>query len=137
MPPCGPCPQPPAPPSDSAWTGSYYNNKYFEGAPVFTRQDPEVRFNWYTGSPGDGMPNDRFSVRWERTVNFPQGSYRFLATSDDGVRVYIDDIQVIDGWNEHPATEYAADVYIYAGRIRWWWNTTRKPAKPASTCGGE
>jgi LysM repeat protein len=115
MPPCSPCPQPPMPPSDSAWTGAYYNNKYFEGAPVFTRQDPEVRFNWYTGSPGDGMPNDRFSVRWERTVNFPQGSYRFLATSDDGVRVYIDDIQVIDGWNEHPATEYAADVYIYGG----------------------
>jgi len=118
MPPCGqpqPCPQPPMPPSDDAWTGSYYNNKYFEGSPVFTRQDPEVRFNWYTGSPGEGIPNDRFSVRWERTVYFPQGSYRFLATSDDGVRVYIDDIQVIDGWNEHPATEYAADVYIYGG----------------------
>lgn len=100
---------------EGEWTGAYFSNKHLEGAPVFTRQDPEIRFNWYTGNPGEGMPDDRFSVRWERTVYFEQGHYQFLATSDDGVRVYVDDILVIDGWNEHPATEYSANAFVHHG----------------------
>ena len=47
------------------WSGSYFKDKYFSEF-VEERQDPEVRFNWYTDSPGPNIPNDRFSVRWER-----------------------------------------------------------------------
>jgi LysM repeat protein len=116
-PPVDPCHQPcqPHPPQGGSWTGSYFNNKYLEGHPVFVRQDAEVRFNWYGGSPGEGIGNDHFSVRWERKVYFETGHYRFLATSDDGVRVYVDGIKVIDGWNVHPTTDYAQDVYIHGG----------------------
>ena len=115
QPPVDPCHQPCQPPSGGSWTGSYYNNRYLEGSPTFVRQDGEVRFNWYNGSPGSGIGEDNFSVRWERDVYFESGHYRFLATSDDGVRVYIDGIKVIDGWNVHPLTEYAQDVYIHSG----------------------
>ena len=100
---------------DGEWTGTYFDNKYFEGSPAFTRQDPEVRFNWCTGSPGEGVSEERFSVRWERIAYFTQGHYQFLATSDDGVRVYVDDILVIDGWKEHPVTEYSANAYVHEG----------------------
>jgi hypothetical protein len=51
------------------------------------------------GSPAAGLVGaDAFSVRWTNTVNFPKGIYRFRATVDDGVRVFVDDQLVIDGW---------------------------------------
>jgi hypothetical protein len=118
--PCHPQPQPchpdkPPHPGQGSWLGKYYDNKYLEGAPAFERYDAEVRFNWYTGSPGSGVGEDHFSVRWERNAYFDSGHYRFYATSDDGVRVYVDGTKIIDGWNVHPPTEYVQDVYIHAG----------------------
>ncbi|MEX1018752.1 MAG: PA14 domain-containing protein, partial [Litorilinea sp.] len=95
------------------WVGSYYAGKYFENL-VETREDAEIRFNWYNDSPA-GLPEDRFSIRWERAEHFQPGWYRFSATADDGVRVFIDDTLVIDGWKIQPATEYTAEVYLTGG----------------------
>ncbi len=92
------------------WRGTYYATKYLSGDPVFVRDDYDVRFNWYGGSPGEGVPEDRFSVRWERNVYFDGSTYRFETTVDDGVRVYIGDKLIIDSWREQPATTYTADV---------------------------
>jgi hypothetical protein len=97
------------------WKGSYFKDKYFSEF-VEERKDPEVHFNWYTESPGENMPKDRFSVRWERIVYFPKGHYRFYALADDGVRVYVDDQTVIDGWVIQPVTEYKGDIYLGEGR---------------------
>lgn len=101
--------------SDEAWKGSYYGDKYF-GEFVAERKDPEIRFNWYTGRPFDGMPEDRFSVRWEKGEFFREGWYRFTTVADDGVRVYVDDQLIIDGWKIQPATEYKGDVFLREGR---------------------
>lgn len=108
-------PEPPAQPTGH-WIGSYYSGKYFDHL-VEVRHDPEIRFNWYSGSPGPGIPEDRFSVRWERKEHFREGWYRFYALVDDGVRVYVDGVLIIDGWHIQPLTEYTADVYI-AGGVR-------------------
>lgn len=97
------------------WRGSYFKDKYFSEF-VEERQDSEIRFNWYKGSPGDNMPEDRFSIRWERVLNFDGGDYRFYATADDGVRVYVDDTLVIDGWKIQPATEYTGDISLRPGK---------------------
>ncbi len=92
------------------WRGTYYDSKYFDGEPVIVRDDYDVRFNWYGGSPGEGISDDRFSVRWERNVYFDGSTYRFEATVDDGIRVYVGDKLIIDSWREQPATTYTADV---------------------------
>jgi LysM repeat protein len=96
------------------WTGSYYNDKYF-GEFVLQRQDLEVNFNWFTGSPFSDMHQDRFSVRWEKVEYFKGGSYRFYAVADDGVRVYVDDQLIIDHWVIQPATEYKTDLNLSPG----------------------
>jgi len=97
------------------WRGSYFKDKYFSEF-VEERQDSEIRFNWYKESPGANMPKDRFSIRWERVLNFDGGDYRFHATADDGVRVYVDDTLVIDGWKIQPATEYHGDISLRPGK---------------------
>ena len=97
------------------WRGSYYCTKDLGGEPVFVREDYDVRFNWYGNSPGKDIPEDRFSVRWERNVYFDGSTYQFTATSDDGVRVYVGDQLIIDAWREQPATTYTAEAKPPAG----------------------
>lgn len=101
--------------SDAYWKGSYFADKYFSEF-VEERKDLEIRFNWFTGGPFNNMPQDRFSVRWEKVEYFKAGHYRFFAVADDGVRVYVDDQLIIDGWKIQPATEYKADLFLHEGR---------------------
>ncbi|NJN81950.1 MAG: hypothetical protein HC802_06450 [Caldilineaceae bacterium] len=60
------------------------------------------------GQPGSGVPDNRFSVTWSSVQHFSPGRYRFQVTSDDGVRVYVDDELIIDGWHIQPATKFEA-----------------------------
>jgi len=111
-----PTPMPtPTPAPQGPWTGLYYPNRDLSGAPAVVRQDADVKFNWGAGSPAAGIPVDNFSVLWTRTFNYAGGTYRFFATADDGVRVYLDGTLVIDAWREQPATSYFGDVYISPG----------------------
>lgn len=136
------CPNPnpnpqPTPPANQNWNGTYFNNKYMDGGVVYTRQDAAINFDWGGGGPGGGVPDDRFSVSWERTGYFTTGTYRFYATVDDGVRVYVDGHLIIDAWREQPATSYYGDIYLGEGNhsvrveyyeeggaasIQVWWN---------------
>lgn len=112
-----PKPQPPKPDPQPAlvWTGLYYNNTDFGGSPTIVRQDAAIDFNWGFGSPAVGINNDNFSVMWTATPYFNAGNYRFFATSDDGVRIFVDDKLVVDGWGVHPAQGYFGDVYLAEG----------------------
>ena len=71
------------------------------GSAVLCRSDPSLNFNWGSGAPAPGLPSNQFSVRWTRTVNFSAGSYTFVLGSDDGARLYIDGVRVIDWWSDH------------------------------------
>lgn len=110
-----PRPPKPTPPPMDGWKGSYYNNKYFEGSPVHVQYDQTIHFDWGAGGPGHGVPDDRFSAHWERSIYAKTGTYRFYATSDDGVRVYVDGHLIIDQWNEQPAQSYFGDIYLGEG----------------------
>ncbi len=102
--------------SDPTWRGEYFNNATLSGAPALTRADADINFRWGTGSPGAGIPNDRFSVRWTRYVYFPDdGVYRFTLTSDDGARLFLDDQMAIDAWYDHEAKTFVVDRSLRAG----------------------
>lgn len=96
------------------WKGTYFTDKYFSEF-ALERQDLEVNFNWGTGSPFGNSNENRFSARWEKVEFFKGGVYTFYAIADDGVRVYVDDQLIIDGWKIQPATEYKADVHLGEG----------------------
>lgn len=100
------------------WRGEYYQNRSLLGTPVLVREDPQVDFDWGRGSPAAGLVDaDAFSVRWTNTVNFPKGAYRFRATVDDGVRVFVDDQLVIDGWRVQAATTFDSGQIALEGDV--------------------
>ena len=80
----------------NAWVGRYYNSTDRSGPVVLKRDDPNLDFNWGFGSPDPSVSNDNFSADWQRSLNFSPGTYVFTATVDDGVRLLIDNVIVID-----------------------------------------
>lgn len=97
----------PAQAQDAQWLGQFWNNRELSGTPVVTRWENTIDFNWFGGSPDPRVNSDNFSARWTRTVNFPAGTYRFYATMDDGMRVWVDNQLIIDSWTasqEHTKT---------------------------------
>ena len=61
------------------------------------------------------MPNQNWSAQWTRTEYVKAGTYRISATSDDGVRVFVDNQLVIDGWRVQPAASYLCDITLSEG----------------------
>jgi LysM repeat protein len=98
-----------------AWRGEYFNNMNLSGSPVLTRSDDAINFDWGNRSPASGVTADYFSVRWTGSFQFVGGKYRFTATSDDGIRIWVDNTLILDQWYDHPATSYAVDVDVSAG----------------------
>jgi uncharacterized protein YraI len=102
----------PTPSTFVNWQTAYFNNRDLAGTPVATADLPEVNLNWGAGSPHPNVPPDNFSMRLERTIDFPAGNYRFLARADDGVRVYVNGQAIIYDWQEGGARNLRADQYL-------------------------
>ncbi|MBC7237215.1 MAG: hypothetical protein H5T69_15340, partial [Chloroflexi bacterium] len=101
--------------AEATWRGEYYNNVNLAGAPTLIREDASINFDWGVGSPAAGIGNDGFSVRWTSFQYFDAGDYTFIATSDDGVRLWVDDQLIIDQWHDHPATTYTGVKSLSTG----------------------
>ncbi len=97
------------------WEGKYWNNRNLSGGPALTRQDAGINFDWGAGSPGAEIAVDDFSAQWTQTANLPGGTYRFTASTDDGMRVWIDNVMIIDAWFDSQVHTITADVFLGAG----------------------
>jgi hypothetical protein len=103
--------------------------EYFAGTTPTTT--PAVRscepapltHEWGSGSPA-GVGPDNFSARWTGTFSFPAAAdYTFTAESDDGMRVWVDDVPLIDEWRVQTRTTFTATRALTAGshtvRVEW------------------
>ena len=88
-----------------------------------TRCDAAINFNWTGTSPAPGTIGPyNFSARWSRVFYQNYGTYRVTATSDDGVRIWIDGVPIIGdyySWSIHPVTTFTRDVILYSGNHTW------------------
>lgn len=79
--------------------GEYFDNPDLQGKPVFTRIDSTTHHYWDRGSPGQGIRNDHFSIRWTGKLVPPvSGTYRFGLETDDKGRFYLGGKLLIDNW---------------------------------------
>jgi hypothetical protein len=89
-------------------TGRYYNNMTLSGTVRLTRTEA-VDFNWGGSRPGAGVNSNGFSVRWTGFIEAPAtGTYTFQTVSDDGVRLWVNGVQLINNWTDHSATTNTA-----------------------------
>ncbi len=97
------------------WKGEYFNNADLAGTPSLVRNDANINFNWGIGWPHPKIAADNFSVRWTRTVYFSQGTFRFTARADDGIRVFVDNVALIDEWHTASSNTYTVDAALGTG----------------------
>ncbi|HVY06674.1 MAG TPA: PA14 domain-containing protein, partial [Burkholderiales bacterium] len=106
----------------SGLLGTYYGQNgtsgaFFTGTSV-SQTDNQVNFDWGASAPGPaGIGADNFSVRWTGFVTASvTGNYTFETNSDDGVRLYVNGVLVIDNWTDHSATTNdSAAIALTAG----------------------
>lgn len=98
--------------------GEVFGNITLNGAPIATRQDPFIDFDWGEMAPQSGVGADNFSIRWTATVQagFTE-TYTFVTESDDGVRLYVDGNLIIDNFTPHGVTRDTATMMLTAGQI--------------------
>lgn len=96
--------------------GAYFDNRTLAGTPRFTRVDPVVDFDWGLGGPAEGMPADFFSARWTGKLLAPATRvYEITATTEDGVRLWIDGELLIDSWVNRARTTDRCTARLSAG----------------------
>ncbi len=98
------------------WTGSTIQDPFEK---LFgSRIDSQVYFDWSTGTNNLGQPL-YFGIRWTGKIYIPTtGSYTFYTQSDDGVRMSLDGVQVINNWTLHATVEnISAPMNLAAGQF--------------------
>ncbi|MCB9151156.1 MAG: hypothetical protein H6641_20550 [Caldilineaceae bacterium] len=101
--------------TDASWQAAYWNNTDLAGDPVLTRQETSLSNNWSTSSPHALVNVDGFSARWTRYIDVTPGTYRFTATADDGIRLWVDGDLIIDQWRVQAVATYAAEKELGFG----------------------
>ena len=107
----------------SGWLAVYWNNTDLSGSPILMRPEyddnhnPDLDINWGLGSPDPSINKEYFSGRWTRSEYLEPGRYRFTATADDGVRLWVNDQLLIDAWYNQPLTTYTAYIDLEGGFV--------------------
>ena len=98
-------------------TVRFYNNMNLSGAAVLTRVDSNVAADWRDQPPGPGVNAEKWSARWTGTITAPTtGEYTFSLTSDDGSRLLVNGVRVIDNWRDQGPTTETGKVSLTAGQ---------------------
>ena len=97
------------------FAAEYFAGVSPSGGPALIACEGGIDHDWGTSGPGAPLGGDQFSARWLGMFDFTAGDYVFSAGADDGIRVWVDDQLVFDGWLEQAATPYRAVVPMTAG----------------------
>ncbi|HEX4064734.1 MAG TPA: glycoside hydrolase family 3 C-terminal domain-containing protein [Acidobacteriaceae bacterium] len=105
--------------------GEYFSNPNFTGAPVVTRVDKQIDFDWDAASPARGLPMSGYSVRWTGAFTAPapgkyelavrrRGCYRCGDQETytlwfDGKQIY-DSATEMQNFRAHPGAGAEVDI---------------------------
>ncbi|MBI2061761.1 MAG: hypothetical protein HYT87_18640 [Nitrospirae bacterium] len=86
-------------------------------APIFTRIDPDVSFDWGDGSPDPRLEPDGFRIEWSGYLKVPAGgNWIFHVASDDSASLWIDEKLIVEIPGVHPLEWKSGRVRLEKGR---------------------
>ena len=92
-------------PAANGLLGEYFNTTNLTGGIATTpgRRHGQLPDRLGRSPAGTAVTaDDNYSVRWTGFVETSTaGNWTFFTTSNDGVRLFIDDVQIINNWVEH------------------------------------
>ncbi|MGE5297210.1 MAG: PA14 domain-containing protein, partial [Solirubrobacterales bacterium] len=102
----------------------YFRGVEIVGDPVVTTTETQINHDWGSGEVAGGI-SDSVSARWTADLEVPfTETYQFTTTTDDGVRLWINDRPLIDNWTDHGSTDDVAAIDLVGGqfyRLRMEW----------------
>jgi hypothetical protein len=100
--------------------GEYFLDRNLTPPAALVRAEA-VNFDWGAGAPpglvsGGAAKVDEFSVRWTGAVA-PRFSelYTFFVVADDGARLWVNGVRLVDDWSIHPPAEHSGSLRLRAG----------------------
>ncbi|AVR00505.1 hypothetical protein OBCHQ24_16330 [Oceanobacillus iheyensis] len=102
----------------SSWQGIAYSNSNFTGSKVILGESKKIEkldFDWGSGSPGNGIPNDNFSTAFQKEIDAEEGFYNIKLLANDGVQVLIDGEIQVDKWESKGLNEYEVPIHLSKG----------------------
>jgi PA14 domain len=126
--------------SPSGLLGLYYSDRNFQNYVTSRIEDVNFDDNNPSWPPSDLSSNNRdnYSVVWSGKLIVPQpgGQTTICSEADDGIRVYLDDILIINNWGEHAVEQVCVgrnlspgphDIYVQyfeatgysVARLKW------------------
>ncbi len=103
--------------AQSGLLGEYYDNGLLNNF-VESKIDPVIDFlDWGQSPTGTSVnPDNSYSERWTGFVSIAEaGEWTFTTNSNDGVRLWIDDVLSIDHWTQHAAALDSATMELSVG----------------------
>ncbi len=83
----------------------YFQNTTLSGIPFLTQLEPDINHNWGNAGPTDTVV-DTFSARWTADLEILfADTYTFIASSDDGVRLWLNGVQLVNDWVDRGTTD--------------------------------
>lgn len=106
----------PVPVPGGQWTAQYFSNTNLTGSPTLIQSESDINHNWGSGSPAASIPGDNWSARWTTLQTLAAGNYQLRVSADDGVRVFVDGLALINEWHNASGQTYQANINLTAGQ---------------------
>ncbi|MEO1416954.1 MAG: LamG-like jellyroll fold domain-containing protein [Bacteroidota bacterium] len=85
---------------------NYFNDEALTQL-ALTREDSAIDFQWGSSAPAASMSPLTFSVVWEGEIESPVSeTVTFITSTDDGVRLFVDNNLIIDQWTDQSVTAH-------------------------------
>jgi hypothetical protein len=113
--PAPPGPKPPKAMQPHGLRAEYFNAPDLRG-PVVERCDPQLDFDWGTGSPMPTIRTPDFGVRWTGAIEVPaNATYTFTLAINGSARLWLGDMPVIEAWTNRAHCISSRPLLLKAG----------------------
>ena len=104
----------------ATWTGYIWNNPDLAGGPIYGPFTvAAINYIWGTGAPSlpgapGTAPADNFSLRFTTSAFFTAGTYQFNLSTNDGARIMIDGLLLVNQWPGSDTLNTAQQNYTFS-----------------------